>query len=245
MKKLGLIGYPLSHSFSAGYFADKFNRESLLEWSYELFSIDNIEKVSDIISDKEAVGFNVTIPYKKQIIPYLTDIDDVAAEIGAVNCVKIYNGRVKGYNTDIDGFESSLCDMIGHKRPSAIVLGTGGASMAVCYVLKKLAIDYVVVSRYADDGVVTYRDIDKKMMSERHLIVNCTPLGTFPDVSKAPDLPYQFFSTSHYVYDLVYNPSETLFIHRARKKGAAVCNGYRMLVGQAETGWKIFDKLSL
>lgn len=241
MKNLGIIGYPLTHSFSGKYFKTKFKEEKIDGYFYGTYEIDNIDKVSDVITENSLIGFNVTIPYKQQIIPYLNEIDETAKIIGAVNCVKVVNGKLTGYNTDIYGFEISLLDLINDYRPKALVLGTGGASKAVCYVLNKLNIDYKLVSRNQIKGGYCYEDLNETIINERQLIINTTPLGTYPNCDSCPDLPYNHITNSHYIYDLVYNPSDTLFIRKARYKGAKVISGYKMLKLQAEKGWDIFS----
>lgn len=240
MKKLGIIGYPLKHSFSQKYFTEKFNNENITNFCYNQYEIDNISKIKDVLNDDKIVGFNVTIPYKELIIPYLTDIDVTAREIKAVNCVKRDGEKLIGYNTDIYGFENSLLDLIGETREHALVFGTGGASKAVCYVLKKLGIEYKIVSRKRSEGTISYEDITTEIMLNHKLLINTTPLGTFPNINDAVNIPYDNIDGSYFVYDLVYNPSDTLFINKARHKGAKVISGYKMLVLQAEAGWNIF-----
>lgn len=247
MKLYGLIGFPLGHSFSEKYFADKFQNESIEDASYRNFPIESIGQVMDMIKDNEDLcGFNVTIPYKQEIIPFLTAIDSEAGQIGAVNCVKIKRASDKteltGYNTDAYGFRKSLLGLIGNARPDALVLGTGGASKAVKYVLSGLGIKYISVSRKASAESMSYGQLARDVVDSHKLIVNCTPLGTYPKVEGCPDLPYEFIGGGHYLFDLVYNPPVTEFLRRGAANGAKAVNGYEMLVGQAEKAWEIWNK---
>lgn len=251
MRKLGLIGFPLGHSFSSGYFTKKFLDEGLTDIVYENYPIDTIERLPEILS-AELEGFNVTIPYKQQVMAYLDEIDDRAAEIGAVNCVKVtypegFVGRagkpchLKGYNSDIYGLELSIKEMtecMGAER--ALVLGTGGAAKAVFYLLESLNIPYTVVSRTSKEGQISYGELTAEMVAEAKLIINSTPLGMYPNVDSAPDIPYEAIGSNHLLFDLVYNPGETLFLKRGRRAGAMVRSGYYMLKMQAEMGYSIF-----
>ncbi len=255
MKKyeLGLIGYPLGHSFSKKYFTEKFDRENIAGYEYLNFPIESIGRIIDVLREHPClVGFNVTIPYKEQILAYLDEIDEQAARIGAVNCVRVLRGtgdgkcgkgiRMKGYNTDAYGFESSLLKMTGDNRPAALVLGTGGASKAVIAVLASLNMPYLTVSRQKGKGDITYDELSPEIIGKHKLIVNCTPLGTYPVVDSCPPIDYEAVTPRHYLYDLVYNPSDTLFTRNGRKKGATVISGYAMLVAQAEKGWAVFSE---
>ncbi|MFI3267829.1 MAG: shikimate dehydrogenase [Rikenellaceae bacterium] len=242
MKKLGIIGYPLKHSFSKQYFTTKFEAEGIKDYCYEQYEIDNIEKIASILNDKNVVGLNVTIPYKELIMPYLTDIDSTAQEIKAVNCVKREGDKLIGYNTDIIGFELSLLELIGENRPNALVFGTGGASKAICYVLNKLGINFKLVSRRKGENTCSYDEVTPDFLKAHKLLINTTPLGTFPNIDNAIDIPYEAIDSDFFVYDLVYNPSDTKFIRSARHKGAKVMSGYKMLIVQAEAGWKIYGE---
>ena len=238
----GLIGKKLGHSFSEKFFSDKFCHEGI-EVSYRNFELESIDKISGMLRENPNLqGFNVTIPYKQEIIPYLTDIEGVAKEIMAVNCVKVVDGKLYGYNTDVYGFRRSLLGFIGDNRPKALVLGTGGASKAVDYVLKESGIVYRTVSRSNKNGDMTYDDIksDPTILSSCRLIVNTTPLGMYPDIETAPDIPYDVLTPEHYLFDLVYNPERTLFMKKGEEYGARTINGYEMLVGQAERSWDIW-----
>lgn len=237
----GLIGYPLEHSFSAKYFAEKFAREGI-EALYKNFPLEDIG-ILPTLPDKypQLQGFNVTIPYKEKVFEFLSEVSPQAREIGAVNCVKIEEGKLKGYNTDVDGFRDSLLTLIGANRPRALVLGSGGASKAVRYVLTELGIEYRTVARTPKNGEIAYREVGG-IIADHKLIVNTTPLGTFPDVDVAPQIPYERLTQSHYLFDLVYNPEETKFLRLGREQGAQTKNGWDMLVGQAEKAWEIWNE---
>lgn len=248
MKTFGLIGFPLGHSFSRRFFEEKFSVEKLSDYEYVNFELKDISEFPSIFKHKDNIcGLNCTIPYKQQIIPFLDEMDDVATKIGAVNTIKINrNGgqvKLKGFNTDVIGFEQSLSLMLGTVRPRAMVLGTGGASKAVIYVLAKMGIDYVQVSRTASPtkGYITYSDIEESLMDDCKLIINTTPLGTFPKVDGAPDIPYQYLTSKHFLFDLVYNPEVTTFLKKGLEHGASIKNGSEMLKGQAIAAWNIWN----
>lgn len=240
MKKYGLIGFPLSHSFSPKYFAEKFEKENIEGCSYEAYPLQHILEVQKIIDDG-VLGFNVTIPYKEDILDFLKETDDCATAIGAVNCVKNLDGILYGFNTDEYGFRTSLLDFIGQTFDGkALVLGTGGAAKAVFYVLNALKIPYLVISRKQD--YITYEQLTPTMVQDHHLIINTTPLGMYPQVDEYPNLPYDVLSKNHYLYDLVYNPAETSFLRKGREMGAKTKNGADMLVLQAEKSWEIWNQ---
>lgn len=247
MQKLyGLIGYPLSHSFSKRYFTDKFDREGLSSlYSYELFPLEDISQLSQLLHNTPALcGFNVTIPHKQAILAYLDSYGPGVADIGAVNTVKIDSGKLTGFNTDVEGFEYDLTQLLAplqHRPTHALVLGTGGASKAVVWVLKKMNIAYQLVSRQATEHAIAYEDIDAAVLAQHLLIINTSPLGMSPQVDTCPPLPYDMLSNRHVLYDLVYNPEETLFLRRAKQFGAATQNGLAMLYGQAEAAWRIWQ----
>lgn len=246
MSTYGLIGYPLGHSFSKLYFTEKFNKEKINS-IYNLFPIENINLVSELISSNlDLRGFNVTIPYKQQIIPFLDEVEEEASAIGAVNVVKIIerDGKkiLKGYNSDIYGFYESIRPLIKTCHKKALILGTGGASKAIAAMLKKLNIIYTFVSRSAKDGQLSYLDIDAQIMKEYTVIINCSPVGMSPNVDEAPMLPYEYFTDEHIAYDLVYNPLETKFLKLAKEHGATTKNGLEMLYLQAERAWSIWQK---
>lgn len=242
MKRFGLIGKKLGHSFSAKYFAEKFEREGLLECDYSLYELPEIECVKEFMLTPYLVGFNVTIPYKQQIIPYLDALDEQAREVGAVNCVKIErDGRRVGYNTDVDGIRLSLDKLLGEEKVgSALVLGTGGAAQAVQYVLRERGIDYKVVSREKDKADLTYDELTQDVMATYRLIINASPVGMYPACDNAPNIPYAMLSGSHFLFDLVYNPLTTRFMELGAEQGAATLSGIDMLYAQAESAWKIW-----
>ncbi|MFK7933575.1 MAG: shikimate dehydrogenase [Saprospiraceae bacterium] len=249
MKKLGLIGYPLSHSFSVGYFGKKFEAEGITDFQYDNYAIPTITEFPKLLkNDIELFGLNVTIPYKEQVIPYLDELDEAAAAIGAVNTIQIKNGKTKGFNTDVYGFKFALLNLLDKSYASAninqieaLVLGTGGAAKAVYYVLNELNIPFKTVSRSAKKGDLTYTKIDQQVIEKHRLIVNTTPLGMSPNISSAPDLPYEYLTAQHFLYDLIYNPPETRFLKQGKKVGAAIANGLQMLHLQAEKSWEIWN----
>lgn len=241
MDKYGLIGYPLGHSFSKIYFTEKFQKEGLSS-TYELFPLSAITEFPELIEgNPELRGLNVTIPYKESVMTYLTDLSPEAKAIGAVNVIKIDGDRLTGYNSDYIGFRDSLKPMLRDEITEALVLGSGGASKAVCHALRVLGINPTVVSRHPSEGMIGYKDITSEVMEKNLLIVNTTPLGMAPNIEAAPDIPYHLLSDRHICYDVVYNPSETLFMKKAAAAGARVKNGLEMLHLQAENAWKIWN----
>jgi shikimate dehydrogenase len=245
MRLYGLIGYPLGHSFSRPYFANKFEQEMITDCRYENFPLSSIDQLTEVLKQPGLAGFNITIPYKEAVLPFLDEADPVVKAMGACNCVKITNGRLKGYNTDIFGFRNTLLlKLQEHHRP-ALIIGTGGAAKAVAYVLDGLAIPYLFVSRTKRDGIkyITYEDIDETLLNEYLLLINTTPTGTFPNDNEAPALPYQYLGKSHYLFDLVYNPPQTLFLQKGAAMGALTQNGYPMLIDQAEESWRIWNEI--
>ena len=244
MKRYGLIGYPLGHSFSARYFADKFAREGIADCRYDLYELKTIEELPALLeAQPELRGFNVTIPYKQQIIPYLDDLSPETRMIGAVNCVRCEGRRLTGYNTDVTGLRASLETFLGGERPErAMVLGTGGASQAVQYVLAQRDIPFAIVSRDAAKGNYTYDDLDSEAISTHHLVINTTPVGMYPKVDQAPEIPYELLTPSHRLFDLIYNPEQTLFARRGAERGARTMTGLRMLYAQAEAAWRIWNE---
>ena len=244
MRRFGLIGKKLGHSFSARYFAEKFEREGLQDCDYSLYELPEIECVKEFMLKPNLVGFNVTIPYKQQVIPYLDDLHPQAAEVGAVNCVRIEpDGRKIGYNTDVDGVRVSLNKLLGgDKVESALILGTGGAAQAVDYVLRERGIELKVVSRDKSRGDLTYDDLSQDVMSAHRLIINASPVGMFPACDDAPAIPYAMLSSSHYLFDLVYNPLVTRFMELGAAQGAKTLSGIDMLYAQAESAWRIWNE---
>lgn len=245
MRYFGLIGKPLVHSFSQHYFTQKFQEESI-DAAYGLYELDKIEDLKLFLQQKAFSGLNVTIPYKQSVLPYLAELDETARAVGAVNVIKFVrrSGEVvlKGYNSDVIGFHDSLVPLLRPYHKRALVFGTGGASKAVEYVLRRLGIEVQLVSRQAKDSVLSYEQITPEVLQSYQLLVNATPLGTFPHVDTCVDIPYQNITNKHLLYDLVYNPQETLFLRYGKERGAQVMNGYAMLRGQAEAAWEIWNK---
>jgi len=245
MKLYGLIGYPLGHSFSKKYFTEKFKREGLRDCSYELFPIPSINEFPSLLSSNPFLkGLNVTIPYKEQVLQYVTEKTDAVKAIGAANTIKIIGNDLIASNTDVIGFENSFVQRLKPFHEKALVLGTGGSSKAIQYVLKKLDIDFFLVTRSqgSESGTINYSAIDEDILSEHQVIINCTPAGMYPNDDKYPQLPYQFISDKHYLFDLVYKPEKTLFLKKGEEKGAIIQNGYEMLLIQAEESWKIWNQ---
>jgi len=243
MKRYGLIGFPLSHSFSEKYFTDRFLDEDIEDCKYELFPLENIEDVRLLFEvEKNIKGLNVTIPYKESIIEYLDGLDPVAQKIGAVNCIVVDDIQRIGYNTDFAGFRDALKPLLKPQHTQALVLGTGGASKAVIYTLRELGIAYTWVSRNPDHKRIGYADLTPAIIESHKLIINCTPLGMYPHVEDCPDIPYTALSSAHLLFDLIYNPTETLFMQKGKAQGASVSNGYEMLRLQAEYAWEIWNK---
>lgn len=245
MKKYGLVGYPLGHSFSMGYFNEKFKNEAI-NAVYENFEIPDIQDITTVIgSNPDLAGFNVTIPYKEKVMDYLDYIAPEAAEIGAVNVVKVtHNGEravLKGFNSDVVGFVNSIKPLLRPLHKKALVLGTGGASKAVEYGLRKLGLETIKVSRTEKDNTITYGQVTPELLSEYKVIVNCTPCGMAPHFDECPNLPYDSIDDSFLLYDLIYNPEETLFLRKGKEKDATVRNGLEMLLLQAEEGWDIWN----
>lgn len=248
MTRYGLIGHPLTHSFSQTYFADKFARDGITDARYDLFDLPDIAALPDLLQTPNLRGLNVTIPHKTAVLPYLDRLDDSAQKVGAVNVIRLEaDGSKTGFNSDYYGFRLSLEETWGVDGPTgrqgtkALVLGTGGASKAVVAALADMGIAYKLVSRAPSANGLTYADVPE-VIGDYHLIVNCSPVGTYPNVQVAPELPYAQLTPRHFLYDLVYNPAETEFMRRGRAQGAAVLNGYRMLVLQAEKAWEIWQQ---
>ncbi|NHE56837.1 shikimate dehydrogenase family protein [Cyclobacterium plantarum] len=248
MKKFGLIGFPLTHSFSKKYFTDKFEREGKSECQYELYEIPNIQAFPAVlVKEPTLIGLNVTIPYKEQVIPFLDRLSPACKAIGAVNCIKISAEELVGFNTDYFGFKTSLVNWLGPNRPAALILGTGGASKAVAQALKDLNIPFMKVSRDTQQGsnnMLSYKKLREspELMKEFPLLINTTPLGTFPKTEEMADIPLASINQNHWVYDLVYNPTTTVFMREAEKRGAKTKNGLEMLHLQAEAAWEIWNE---
>lgn len=244
MKRYGLIGKTLDHSFSKAYFTEKFERLQL-KAEYQNIELNSIAQVEDLFKKNSFNGFNVTIPYKSEIIPYLHQLDEAAQAIGAVNCISVKNGKHIGHNTDCIGFERMLVPLMENKVENALILGSGGASLAVQYVLKKWGIRYFVVSREKhrhEAQHCTYEDITSALIQACTLVVNTTPLGQYPFIDQSPVLPYEAMGKGHIAIDLIYNPAETAFLSLAKTQGATVCNGLGMLHIQAEESWNLWEE---
>ncbi|WP_396181011.1 shikimate dehydrogenase family protein [Flavobacterium sp.] len=243
-RKFGLIGKNISYSFSKKYFSEKFINNHFHNCEYENYDIENIKEFTEIIDKtKGLVGLNVTIPYKESILPFLDKISNNAKKIGAVNCISISkNNKLKGYNTDFYGFKKSIQPMLKKKHKKALILGTGGASKAVAFALKKLNIEFDFVSRNPTEYEIGYKEINAAIFNEYQIIINTTPLGTFPNISESPKLDYSLFTANHIAFDLVYNPEESTFLKKAKKSGAVTKNGLEMLINQAEKAWLIWNK---
>ncbi|NVO20257.1 MAG: shikimate dehydrogenase [Bacteroidetes bacterium] len=247
MKLFGLIGYPLSHSWSAQYFRQKFEELQLEDHEYRLFPLEKIENFPGLLSDHPGIlGLNVTIPHKVTIIDYLDGLSKEAREIGAVNCIRLRESagsiETMGFNTDCYGFRRSLEPLLEKYHRNALILGTGGASKAVAHVLNELGIQFRFVSRNPESPLILkYEELRKEILEQNTLIINTTPLGMFPDIKSYPDIPYQFLNKKHLLYDLVYNPSETQFLRKGRQAGAMIKKGIEMLQLQAEESWRIWN----
>jgi len=236
-KNYGLIGTKLKHSFSKDYFERKFKSLNYKNHSYKNFEINNLNSLRELISKNNISGLNVTIPFKEQILNYVDDLDDSAEKIGSINTIKVNKNKITGFNTDADGFEKSFKPLI-ENRNGAIILGNGGASKAVQYVLTKNKINFKVISRY---GEIKYENLSNLDIINNLILINTTPLGMYPNVHSFPKIPYNLLSEKHLVYDLVYNPKETVFLKKARKQKCKVSNGYQMLLNQADLSWKIWE----
>ncbi len=241
----GIIGYPLTHSFSERYFNDKFKELGLTDVAFKPFSIEDIYTIAQIIAEHPNLrGFAITIPHKKAILPFLQETTEDVKTMGACNCVRIMDGKLSGFNTDVVGFEQSFIKKLKPHHNKALILGSGGAAAAVEFVLRKLHIDYKFVSRIknTEGDNLTYQELTAEIIHNYPVIINTTPLGTFPNVDDAADIPYHLLTPNHYLFDLVYNPAETKFLRLGKEQGAAVENGYEMLVLQAEENWKIWNE---
>lgn len=249
MNQYGLIGYPLTHSFSKKYFGEKFERENIKGSRYDLFELKTIDELPDLLTNANLRGLNVTIPYKQKVIPFLDGLDEASAKrIGAVNTIKIYaDGSTKGFNTDYYGFRQSVAEWLDRRGESpigmkALVLGTGGSCKAVITALQDLKAQTQLVSRTPDEGEISYEDLTEEIITAHRLIVNTTPLGMYPAVETFPPIPYQYITHDHFLYDLVYNPVDTAFLQKGARQKAATHNGLKMLQLQAEKSWNIWTK---
>ncbi len=244
MRRFGLIGFPLSHSFSQKYFTGKFEKENIKDCVYENFSLPDISGLSDLLKTyPDLEGLNITIPHKQKVMTFLDEANNVVQKTGACNCIKISKGKLSGYNTDVAGFSISLQSKLLPRHRKALILGKGGAAKAVAYVLSELGIEFLyAVRRNPDEAdTVLFSDLDEELIRNHRLIINTTPLGTFPEMNSFPPIPYQFISPDHYLYDLVYNPPKTVFLQKGEENGAIIQNGADMLAIQAEESWKIWN----
>ncbi len=244
MRLFGLIGQPLGHSFSRKYFREKFEMEGLADHDYENYPLASIDELPQLILEHPLLeGLNVTIPYKKSVLDLLQDRTHLPSGLDACNCIQIKNGQLNGYNTDVIGFEKSLTPLLGKGHKAALILGNGGATAAVVYVLNKLGILIRIVSRKKHEGSdLDYSELNEEIIQEHTLIVNTTPLGLFPDTESCPNIPYRYIGNDHLLYDLIYNPEETLFLRKGKEMGAQIKNGEEMLIIQADESWKIWNK---
>lgn len=241
-QRFGLLGRNISYSFSRSYFTEKFKRENLAFCCYENFDLPNLKNFDSVLKTPNLKGMNVTIPYKEEVMPFLDELDETAAKIGAVNTIVFReDGSTKGYNTDYIGFRDSVSPLLSDKISAALVLGTGGASKAIVYALNHLGISTQYVSRKKSKNAIGYEDIDAKTLNTHRLIINCTPLGTYPNIEAKPQIDYSLLTENHILYDLIYNPSETAFLKAGREKKATTCGGENMLIGQAEAAWKLWN----
>lgn len=246
MKTYGLIGYPLGHSFSRGYFTDFFANQGI-DAEYKNFELSSIELLPTLLeSEKTLCGFNVTIPYKQQIFPYLDELDEAAQAIGAVNVVKVIHKdgkrHLKGYNSDYIGFANSIRPLLKPHHTHALILGTGGASKAVDYALRQLEMKTIFVSRTERENIISYDRLTPELLEKYTVIVNTTPLGMHPKVDECPPLDYSLVTSRHLLYDVIYNPAKTLFLQHGEERGATICNGMEMLIGQAQAAWNIWEE---
>jgi shikimate dehydrogenase len=243
MRLFGLIGYPLTHSFSKNYFTEKFKKEAIENCRYENFQLETIEDLPKIIYENtDLQGLNITIPYKESVLQFLDESNELVKQTGACNCIKILDRKLIGYNTDVIGFEKALLNKIDPSHKNALVLGTGGAAKAVEFVLRKTGIDYKHVSRHPSANIFSYKQLIPEVIEKNTLIINTTPLGMYPNITEFPPLPYEAITEKHLLFDLVYNPAKTLFLRKGEERGASIQNGYDMLVYQAEESWNIWNQ---
>lgn len=244
MRRFGLIGRNIAYSFSRTYFAKKFEKESITDCRYDNFDLDDISEFPKVIKEtKGLVGLNVTIPYKESVIPYLDKLNKKARAIGAVNTIKVTKkGKLIGYNTDYYGFKKSIEPLLQDHHKKALILGTGGASKGIAFALDTLNLSTSFVSRQpSHENEFSYKDLRQEIMADHTVIINCTPLGTHPNINECPSIPYEFITERHLLFDLIYNPEETEFLRLGKNHGATICNGSKMLKFQAEKAWKIWN----
>jgi shikimate dehydrogenase len=242
MRLYGLLGKTLKHSFSKAYFTEKFAALNIADCRYENFELTSIDELPGLLVNNPSIkGLNVTIPYKEDVIPFLDEKNEVVRKINACNCINIVDGKLIGHNTDVFGFEQSLRPFLKPHHTKALILGTGGAAKAVQYTLKKLGISFLVVSRSKNDFTATYEEVDKSILQNYTLIINTSPLGMYPKMDEAAPIPYDFLTSQHLLFDLIYNPEKTLFLKRGEECGAQIANGKEMLLLQAEESWRIWN----
>ncbi|MGI9553025.1 MAG: shikimate dehydrogenase family protein [Aurantibacter sp.] len=242
-KRYGLVGRNISYSFSKGYFTKMFQDLNLEHHSYENFDLKNIEELETFLENSSDLkGLNVTIPYKQDVLPFLSKVDNIAFQIGAVNTIKVTDDQLIGFNTDVIGFNKSLKPHLKSHHKNALILGTGGASKAVAYVLEELGLSHKFVSRHAHEHQLGYPELDKDIIAKYTVLINCTPLGTYPDIENRPEIPYHFLGKKHLLYDLIYNPVKTAFLKYGEERGASIVNGQKMLELQAEASWEIWNR---
>lgn len=245
MPSYGTIGYPLTHSFSKQYFNEKIAREEIPDSFYESYPLRSITELPGLLKLQPSLkGLSVTIPYKEQVLKYVTVLSNEVKEIGAANCIRIRGNELKAFNTDIIGFERSFVNKLKPGQNKALILGTGGASKAVQYVLKKLGIDFMIVSRKETklSNSIIYHQLSKNILEDYRIVINATPVGMSPAEDTCPEIPYAFLTPDHYLYDLVYNPAKTLFLQKGEEQGATIENGFEMLIIQAEENWRIWNE---
>ena len=243
VKRYGLVGKNIEYSFSRGYFKQKFETDHLPNCNYENFDLKNIETIKEVLTQQNICGLNVTIPYKREVIPFLDFLSTTASEMNAVNTLKFEeNGSISGHNTDVYGFEKSLLETVSELPNKALILGTGGASSAIAFVMKKLNIEFTFVSRQKGKNSTEYSAVDESVLRQHLLIINASPVGTFPKIEEAPNLPYHGLTKDHILFDLIYNPLETQFLKEGKARGCKVSNGLKMLEYQAEKSWEIWNQ---
>lgn len=243
MKTYGIIGFPLTHSFSQQYFTEKIATEGITDAVFNVFPLTTIEEFPTLLRNHPSLkGLAVTIPYKEQVLKYISNLSEEVKQIGAANCIRLKGNELMAFNTDIIGFEKSFVKHLKPQHAKALVLGTGGASKAVQYVLKKQGIEFLVVSRNTAENSIRYADITETIIRDHNIIINSTPLGMLPATDTCPDIPYHLLTADHYLYDLVYAPAKTLFLQKGEERGATIENGFEMLIIQAEENWRIWNE---
>ena len=243
MRRFGLIGKTLKHSFSKTYFTEKFRDEGIQNCLYESFELSSIDEFPGLVSRyPDLEGLNVTIPYKEAVLPFLDERNEVVQAIEACNCIKISRGKLLGFNTDVAGFRNSLQPRLKPHHKKALILGSGGAAKAVKYALQQLAVECLVVSRRKEAGDLGYEDVDDEVLNDYTLLINTTPLGMYPNTNDDPPIRYEYVTSRHFLFDLIYNPAKTRFLERGEKQGAQIANGYEMLLLQAEESWRIWNE---